>query len=212
MLIDLHAHTSQESWDSTLTPDQLIESAKAAGLDGICLTEHDQFWSHDEVAELGRRHDFVVLPGCEITTEQGHVIVFGVESYVYGMHRAPFLRDYVDKAGGVLLVVHPYRRAYIDENEPWALPFDEQVRRASSNAALELAEGVEVINGRGTEKQNQFSAALCDLVGLPAFGGSDTHDLDDMGVCATEFERPIGTLDDFVAEVKAGRFRAVKRE
>ena len=54
MLIDLHAHTSQESWDSTLTPDQLIESAKAAGLDGICLTEHDQFWSHDEVAGVGR--------------------------------------------------------------------------------------------------------------------------------------------------------------
>ena len=210
MLIDLHAHTSMESWDSTLTPDELIESAKAAGLDGICLTEHDQFWDRRRVEELAKRHDYVVIPGCEITTEQGHVLVFGVESYVYGMHRAPFLREYVAAAEGVLLVVHPYRRAYIEEDEPWALPFEEQVRQASANVALGLTEGIEVLNGRGSQRQNEFSAALCELMELPSFGGSDTHDPHDMGVCATDFERPISGLGDFIAEVKAGRFRAVR--
>ena len=211
MLIDLHAHTSLESWDSTLTPDELVEGAKAAGLDGLCLTEHDQFWDLRRAGELAKRHHFTIIPGCEITTEQGHVLVFGIDSYVYGMHRAPFLREYVDRAGGVLLVVHPYRRAYTDENEPWSLPFDEQVRRAASgNAAFGLTEGVESLNGRGTPRQNEFSAALCAFTGLPSFGGSDTHDPDDMGVCATEFERPVSGLGDFIAEVKAGRFRAAR--
>ena len=107
MLIDLHAHTSLESWDSTLTPDELVEGAKAAGLDGLCLTEHDQFWDLRRAEELAKRHDFTIIPGCEITTEEGHVLVFGIDSYVYGMHRVPFLREYVDRAGGVLLVVHP---------------------------------------------------------------------------------------------------------
>ena len=211
MLIDLHAHTSLESWDSTLTPDELVEGAKAAGLDGLCLTEHDQFWDLRRAGELAKRHDFTIIPGCEITTEEGHVLVFGIDSYVYGMHRVPFLREYVDRAGGVLLIVHPYRRAYTDESEPWSLPFDEQVRRAASgNAAFSLTEGVESLNGRATPRQNEFSAALCAFTGLPSFGGSDTHDPDDMGVCATEFERPVSGLGDFIAEVKSGRFRAAR--
>src|SRR3989304_2201581 len=44
MLIDLHTHTRPLSHDSLLTPDDLIEAAKAAGLDAVCLTEHDFTW------------------------------------------------------------------------------------------------------------------------------------------------------------------------
>ena len=59
MLIDLHTHTHPLSHDSDLTPDALIEAAKKAGLDGVCLTEHDFFWEREKVEELGRRHDFL---------------------------------------------------------------------------------------------------------------------------------------------------------
>ena len=103
------------------------------------------------------------------------MLVFGIESYVYGMHRAPFLREYVDRAGGVLLIVHPYRRAYTDESEPWSLPFDEQVRRAASgNAAFGLTEGVESLNGRGTPRQNEFSGGPV-RVHRPAFLRGQRH-------------------------------------
>ncbi|SVD12573.1 uncharacterized protein METZ01_LOCUS365427, partial [marine metagenome] len=35
MLVDLHSHTWPRSHDSVLNPDDLIERAKKAGLDGI---------------------------------------------------------------------------------------------------------------------------------------------------------------------------------
>src|SRR4051794_40655824 len=66
MLIDMHNHTRGLSWDSDLSADQLIEEAKKAGLDGICLTEHDYFWDFETALELGRKHNFVVIPGIEI--------------------------------------------------------------------------------------------------------------------------------------------------
>ena len=86
MLIDLHTHTYPKSDDSFVGIDELIERAKALKLDGICLTEHDSFWSTDEVRELSRRHEFLVLPGCEINTDTGHAIVFGLDQYVFGLH------------------------------------------------------------------------------------------------------------------------------
>jgi hypothetical protein len=85
MLIDLHTHTRPLSWDSYLTPDELIEKSKAVGLDGICLSEHDYFWEPGKVLELGKKHNYLVLPAIEINTEDGHMLCYGLEKYVYGM-------------------------------------------------------------------------------------------------------------------------------
>lgn len=209
MLIDLHTHTHVHSLDSTLSPDELIEGAKAAGLDGICLTEHDQFWSPEEIDRLAVRHDFLVIPGCEITTEEGHILVFGLDGYVFGMHRTQFLKEMADRAGAAMLVAHPYRRQFNNEEGPWVPPYDEQVDKACDNVAFDVSDAVETLNGRGTPQQNGFSADVCSRHGMPAFGASDSHDAADIGACATEFERRIGGLGDLVVELKAGRFRPV---
>ena len=76
-----------------MSVDELIEGSKSLGLDGICLTDHDSFWTDDEVQNLSIKHDFLVLPGCEINTESGHVLVFGLKRYEFGMHRAAFLQS-----------------------------------------------------------------------------------------------------------------------
>ena len=38
-------------------------------------------------------------------------------------------------------------------------------------------------------------------------GASDAHKIEDIGTFATEFEADIRDLDDFIGELKAGRFR-----
>ncbi len=98
MLIDLHTHTLPLSDDSELTPDELIAHAKSAGLDAICFTEHDAFWNDDEITALCRKHDFLVLPGVEINTEEEHLLVFGLKKWILGMTRAAFVMDLVEKA------------------------------------------------------------------------------------------------------------------
>lgn len=211
-LIDLHTHTEPLSHDSLLTPDQLIGLAKAAGLDGLCLTEHDFFWEPDKARELRHRHDFLVIPGIEVNTEDGHVVVFGLEKYVYGMHRMHELAALVEKAGGVMIAAHPYRRQLPFElrNEgDWSTALE----RAAANPAYPLVAAMESHNGRGTARENAFSGELADLLGLPRAAGSDAHTSADVGACATEFEREISGLDDLIEELKAGRFRpAVLRQ
>src|SRR4051795_4128502 len=110
MLIDLHTHTKRYSWDSDLDPNELIERSKAAGLDGICLSEHDYFWDPEEVYALGRKHNYLVLPAIEINTDDGHALCYGLTSYVYGMHRPADLVQHVQRAGAAMVGAHPYRR------------------------------------------------------------------------------------------------------
>jgi len=96
MIIDLHTHTRPMSDDSYLEPAELIQRAKRNGLDAICLTEHDWFWNKDALSKLSREHDFLVLPGVEMNTEEGHMLVFGLEEYSFGMHRTLYLKQAVD--------------------------------------------------------------------------------------------------------------------
>ena len=209
MLIDLHAHTYPKSDDSFVSVDELVDAARQHGLDGICLTEHDDFWPVDAARELTRRHGILVIPGAEINTDAGHVLVFGLHQYKFGMHKPSFLRQEADRHGAVLIAAHPYRRRFLaDPGEDPAVR-SEMLNRALDDEMLRLFDAVESHNGRGKETENLFSEDLRQGLYLPGTGGSDTHYLRQMGTAATLFERRITSLDELVTELKAGRMRAV---
>ncbi|MBI4570698.1 MAG: PHP domain-containing protein [Chloroflexi bacterium] len=209
MLIDLHTHTRPLSWDSYLDPDELVERSRAAGLDGICLSEHDFFWKPEEILALAKRHSYLVLPAIEINTDDGHILAYGLEKYVYGMHRSHELAHHIDEAHGVMIAAHPYRRQM-----PWyiesELDYQEALERAARNRAYQYCAALEAINGRGSDKENEFSQRLCELMAMPGTAGSDAHARIDIGRCATEFERRITTIEELIEELKANRFRPVE--
>jgi predicted metal-dependent phosphoesterase TrpH len=206
VLIDLHTHTHPLSHDSLLSPDELIDAAKASGLDAVCLTEHDFFWDHTEIGALAKRHNFVVIPGIEVNTEDGHIVVFGLERFVYGMHRMHELARMAEAAGAAMIAAHPYRRQ---------LPFElrhegvwtQALERAIANPAYAEVVAIETHNGRGSDRENAFSAEVAARLALPTTGSSDAHERKDVGRAATEFERKITDLPDLVTELKAGRFK-----
>jgi len=208
LLIDLHTHTRPLSWDSYLTPDELIERSRAAGLDAICLSEHDYFWKPEDVAELAKRHNYLVLPAIEINTDDGHILAYGLDKYVYGMHRSHELAHHVEEANGAMVAAHPYRRQM-----PWYIENDrdyqEALTRASRNPAFRYCVALEAINGRGSIKENTFSQRLCEQMSMRGTGGSDAHARIDIGRCATYFEREVRDVEGLIEELKAGRFRAV---
>jgi hypothetical protein len=207
-LIDLHTHTRPLSHDSALSPNELIDAAKRARLDGICLTEHDFFWEHDAAAELARRHDFLVIPGIEVNVEHGHILVFGLERFVFGMHRLADLVRLVGEAGGAMVGAHPYRRQLpfeLRDAGDWSAALAKTLR----NESYAHVSAIETYNGRGTQRQNEFSLDVCRRLGLPGTAGSDSHELADVGACATEFDAPIADAADLIAELRAGRCRPV---
>jgi predicted metal-dependent phosphoesterase TrpH len=208
MLIDLHAHTWPRSHDSVLNPDDLIVRAKAAGLDAICFTEHDTVWDHKSIEELRAKHNFLVLAGVEISTDDGHILAYGIDRYVFGMHRSKELASYVDRSEGTLVAAHPYRRQM-----PWFSRNDDEyqaaLEKASRNPAYQYVTALETLNGRGSDKENEFSRRLQEMMKLGATAGTDSHAISDIGKCATRFEREIRDERELIAELKVGRYTAV---
>ena len=206
MYVDLHSHSYPRSGDSNLSPDELVVAAKDRGLDALCLTEHDYFWDRASVDALSRRHDFLVLPGCEVNTDDGHVLVFGLEEYVFGMHHAAFLHRLVEQAGGVMVAAHPYRRRFLRERAGDPEAYSSMVERACADGFFAFCHAAEVLNGRALEADNRFSLDVAARLRLGMAGGSDSHRFVDMGKAATRFHRRISALDDLITEIKGGRF------
>jgi len=204
MLIDLHTHTYPNSDDSFLSPTELILRAKKSGLDGICLTEHDWYWSHEAAAQLARELDFVVIPGVETNTEDGHFIVFGLDRFKFGMHHTDFLRGMVDERGGFMILAHPFRRNFYSQDD-----IEETVEKCLQKPMLKYVDTIEILNGKGKPRQNEFSQELAKRLGWKGIGGSDAHEMKDIPTCATYFERKVTNLEELIQELKAGRYEPV---
>lgn len=64
---DLHCHTTCS--DGTLTPRELIRSAKTLGLLAIGITDHDTVSGWDEAADAGKEFSVEILRGIELNTD-----------------------------------------------------------------------------------------------------------------------------------------------
>ena len=209
MLIDLHNHTYPKSDDSFMSPDELVDAARFAGLDGVCITEHDDFWSWDDVANLSKRHGILVLPGSEINTDAGHVLVFGLSRYRFGMHKPSFLRAEADSLGAVLIAAHPYRRRFLKEPGSDPAVRADMLTRAVADPQFRNFDSIESHNGRGAPEENRFAVDLGRRLALPGVAGSDAHRVHQVGTAATRFQRRIESLEDLIAEIQAGRTEPV---
>lgn len=209
MLIDLHTHSYPHSDDSFMSVEELIEGSKSRGLDGICLTEHDNFWTGEQARDLCSKHDFLVIPGCEINTEAGHALVFGLAQYEFGMHKPEFLQASVERAGGVIIAAHPYRRRFLEEPAERPGIREEMLERAYGDEFFRMCQGIEALNGRGSTVQNQFSLDLSRRLSVNMTAGSDAHKVEQIGTVATKFQRPVSCLDDLIRELREGRYSPV---
>ncbi len=215
MKIDLHLHTLYGSACAYMDPDQLIQKAKAVGLDGVCLTEHNQLWDPAELKRLQSKHDLLVLGGMEVSTEIGEILVFGLHREVPGIHRAVCLRQAVEEEGGFLIAAHPFRfesdlfSSYsLDSLEKGRLS-PEDLKALTQRPLFRLVDALEVYNGRAGVRETAFTAAVAAHLRLPGTGGSDAHAVLGIGACYTRFPERIRSEKDFLFQLKAGRFQAV---
>ena len=207
MLIDLHNHSFPKSDDSVLSIDTLLDLYKQTQVDAVCLTEHDTFWTTEETKVLSERHGLLVIPGVEINTDNGHVIVFGLEEYIFGMHKIDFLTDCVEKVGGAMIAAHPYRRRFMKGMDQTLL--DHRITEAQSDPLFKYCDAIEGMNGRGTIEENEFSVSLAETLGLPITAGSDAHSPLDIGKCCTEVGSEVESVHDLIGVLKRGDVKPV---
>jgi len=85
--IDLHTHSNRS--DGTDTPTELIENAKAVGLDVVALTDHDTAVGWDEAQEAADRVGIRLVKGMEVSTDVGgrsvHLLGYGLDPNYPGL-------------------------------------------------------------------------------------------------------------------------------
>jgi hypothetical protein len=145
--IDLHVHTSPASPCGMSGVDAQIEEAKRIGMDGICLTDHNFLWDRGKVEDLRQKHGFLVLRGSEVLTDQGDVLVYGLEERINGVIRIEDLRAMVLKVGGFMIAAHPFRGFLTFGVGQLGLTKD----RAAARPVFKWVDAVEVLNGKGEQ-------------------------------------------------------------
>ena len=194
-IIDLHTHTTLRSMDSGLAPDSLVRRCKELGLSAVCITEHNAIWSVAEARELGERFGIPVFRGMEITTDAGHVLVFGVGSYRPEMFRIERLRAIAKSEGGAMVLAHPMRD--LGFRRPWS-------------EAKGLFEALEGLNGEDHYLGSEHSIrSIAETLGMAVTGGSDAHSEAAVGRRATVFGGHIADERQLIDALLTGRFEAV---
>jgi hypothetical protein len=202
MRIDLHIHTRPRSPCSSIDPSTLLEAARQSGLEGICITEHQNRWTDGEVREWAQASEIRIFQGNEITTSQGDILVFGLDRDVKGVVPIQDLRQEVEAARALMIAAHPFRGFLLFGISQLRLDVEEACKRS----VFQFVDGLEVLNCKVTGPENNMALQVAERLGLLGVAGSDAHRLEEVGRCVTVLEREVRTEQELIGELRAGRF------
>ena len=208
-ILDAHIHTVRGASDSELQPDDLLAEARRIGLTAINVSEHDRPWERTQWEQLTVDAGGIFLSrGMEVSTDLGHIIVFGIDQYYSGMRSCERLREICDEIGAFMSVAHPFRH-YFDPvaarrqgREPGEITPAEAAERIRVFA---VAHGIEVGNGANTRRENVFAYKVAQLLGKPITGGSDAHSTSGIGLFTTVFPERVQSQEHLLEMLRARR-------
>jgi predicted metal-dependent phosphoesterase TrpH len=155
---DIHLHT-HHSYDSLLTPRNLVKTAQKAGLSAIVVTDHNTIRGGVSAITAARKLsiELSVFVGAEIKTEYGDVIgLFLIDEI-----KSRNYHDVIDEIlaqDGIVYLPHPFANSTSVEKMD-----------------LNRIQVIEAFNGRNKINQNRAALKLAQKLNLPALGGSDAH-------------------------------------
>ena len=192
---DLHIHTSC-SGDGESQVADVLAAAHLAGLDVIAITDHDTTEGCQIAAGLSS--DVLVIPGVEVTTRQGHLLVLGASGPIPKGLDVLETIALVHTLGGVAIVPHPFHRY----RHGVGLKLKE---------ALRAADAIEVFNSRYIfGGANRRALRWARRLGKPMVAGSDAHNCRYVGYGTTliDAER---TVESVLDAIRTGKTRPAGR-
>ncbi|MFH1100922.1 MAG: PHP domain-containing protein [Methanobacteriota archaeon] len=188
--IDLHVH-SQYSEDATGTPEQIIKILQKKGLHGVAFTDHNTVEGAVKATKIQVK-DFLVIPGLEISTLQGHLLALNVKEPVLRNLSVEETVERIRNLGGIPVVPHLFRRM-------------SGIKPDNLQKIIQKVPAMEVFNGCSLPKTNMKTVQVARELHLGGTGGSDTHEATYAGYAYTVFETSDLSMDTILSELEKKR-------
>lgn len=189
--VDLHTHTrffhwnrGEPTWFDPFGARALQAVARWRDLDGVALTNHDYYRHYN------RGDRVVAIPGIEVSTTAGHVLVVGPDPPAEtdpGGLTPDQITEIAHDRGCAAILAHPFRNGTV----------------AESGAALDAVE----VNGKHPKRRAKVTR-LADTLDLPLVGGSDAHYPIEVGRAHTAVETDDLSPSGVVEAIRDGRVNA----
>ncbi len=128
------------------------------------VTDHDTVRGCRATVELASAYsDILVIPGVEISTKQGDMVVLGTYELPPKPWTPEVVVDFARSVGGVSIVAHPFRMYGMGER-----------------ARNYKVDAIEVLNGGSSQTANNEAKELAKNLGLPGTAGSDAHQVSEL--------------------------------
>ncbi|MEM2975771.1 MAG: PHP domain-containing protein [Candidatus Bathyarchaeia archaeon] len=190
--LDLHVHTLY-SGDAEISPKQIVEQINAHPfIKGVAITDHDTLEGYFQARKLATSYkDIAIVPGIEVTTKQGHLIILGIEEEPKRPITAGETVDFAHQKGGIIIIPHPYREMGLGDLAE-TLP----------------ADAIEVLNPTVSLEKNKMASTLAKVRNLPGVAGSDAHRIQELWMAYTEVDAQT-SVDDILKAIRRGLLKVV---
>jgi predicted metal-dependent phosphoesterase TrpH len=187
---DLHVHTTYSN-DSLITPKDLVFYAKKRGLNAVAVTDHN---SLDGAYKIAKETDFLIIPGMEVSSADGHIVALNVPELIPRGLSAVDTVELIHKAGGVAIACHPY--VYF--------------KGCLQSNVCEAFDAIEVINARAFPFKNSVKKAeeAAERLKLSRVAGTDAHYGPQIGYGYTEIEASEPTVEAIAKAIVDGQCSA----
>lgn len=191
---DLHIHTSA-SPDGHCPVSAVLDRAAACGLDAVAITDHDTTAAAIEAVSIPNP-PVLVIPGIEVSTKDGHILVLGTcKQYERGKPAEETIAE-AHADGCLVIMPHPFHR------------FRHAVGLVNP-ACLDLVDAIEAHNSRYYfAKSNKRGETAARSRGKPITAGSDAHECDYVGYGMNCIDAEERSVESILAAIRNGRITA----
>ena len=184
---DFHIHTVYSS-DSVIQPKTLVDMLVAHNYIKVAaVTDHDSVRGCKAAVQLAQAYpDILVIPGVEISTQYGDIVVLGTDELPPKPWTPEAVVDFAKSIDGVTIVAHPFREYGMGER-----------------ARNYKVDAIEVLNGGSTQAANNEAKELAKSLGLPGTAGSDAHQVSELFSVYTQVDAALD-VDAILDAIRKG--------
>jgi predicted metal-dependent phosphoesterase TrpH len=195
IIADLHVHT-RYSGDSLLQPKTIVDQLFAHPfIKAVAITDHNAVQGYYLAQEYASVYqDIVIIPGVEISTLEGDVIILGMAELPPQPLTLENVISFAHDRDSLVIAAHPFREYGLGD----------QAKDYNFDA-------IEVLNGTSMDHANRLAMKLAVTLGLPGVAGSDAHKPDELWTAYTTIQAR-QDLAEILKAIKKGEVRVAKKE